>query len=57
MDEYFKHWDNKSAADETEEDRKVRKQKRSCVFFCGWCGGIKWLTRCPVRLHWDFLLI
>ena len=25
VDEYFKHWDNKAAADETEETRKVRK--------------------------------
>ena len=24
VDEYFKHWDNKAAADETEETRKVR---------------------------------
>lgn len=24
VDEYFKHWDNKAAKDETEEDRKVR---------------------------------
>jgi sterol 24-C-methyltransferase len=23
VDEYFKHWDNKAAADETEETRKV----------------------------------
>ena len=23
VDEYFKHWDNKTAADETEETRKV----------------------------------
>ena len=28
VDEYFKHWDNKAAADETEETRKVRD--RSC---------------------------
>jgi len=25
VDEYFKHWDNKAAADETEETRKVRE--------------------------------
>jgi sterol 24-C-methyltransferase len=25
VDEYFKHWDNKAAADETAEDRAVRK--------------------------------
>lgn len=25
VDEYFKHWDNKAAADETEETRKVRR--------------------------------
>ena len=24
VDEYFKHWDNKAAAEETEETRKVR---------------------------------
>lgn len=24
VDEYFKHWDNKAAADETKEDREVR---------------------------------
>ena len=24
VDEYFKHWDNKAAGDETEETRKVR---------------------------------
>jgi len=24
VDEYFKHWDNKAAVDETEETRKVR---------------------------------
>ena len=24
VDEYFKHWDNKAAADETEETRKVQ---------------------------------
>lgn len=24
VDEYFKHWDNKTAAEETEETRKVR---------------------------------
>lgn len=24
VDEYFKHWDNKAAEDETEETRKVR---------------------------------
>lgn len=27
VDEYFKHWDNKAAADETEETRKVRQQR------------------------------
>ena len=26
VDEYFKHWDNKAAKDETEEDRKVSQQ-------------------------------
>jgi sterol 24-C-methyltransferase len=26
VDEYFKHWDNKAAADETEETRKVRSR-------------------------------
>ena len=26
VDEYFKHWDNKAAADETEETRKVGKE-------------------------------
>ncbi len=26
VDEYFKHWDNKAAADETEETRKVRQR-------------------------------
>ena len=25
VDEYFKHWDNKAAGDETEETRKVRQ--------------------------------
>jgi sterol 24-C-methyltransferase len=25
VDEYFKHWDNKAAGDETEETRKVRR--------------------------------
>lgn len=25
VDEYFKHWDNKDAATETEETRKVRR--------------------------------
>ena len=27
VDEYFKHWDNKAASDETEETRKVRDQR------------------------------
>lgn len=25
VDEYFKHWDNKAAKDETKEDREVNK--------------------------------
>lgn len=40
VDEYFKHWDNKSAADETEETRAVSPQfvnweKRSVVVLIG----------------------
>lgn len=27
VDEYFKHWDNKAAATETEEDRKKRRDE------------------------------
>jgi len=27
VDEYFKHWDNKSAAEETEETRKARRDE------------------------------
>jgi sterol 24-C-methyltransferase len=28
VDEYFKHWDNQAAKDETEETRKVRMRPR-----------------------------
>jgi sterol 24-C-methyltransferase len=31
VDEYFKHWDNKTAADETEETRKVRDRRCSIL--------------------------
>ncbi len=27
VDEYFKHWDNKAAVNETEEDRKARREE------------------------------
>ena len=27
VDEYFKHWDNKAAANETEADRKARRDE------------------------------
>lgn len=27
VDEYFKHWDNKAAAEETEETRKARRDE------------------------------
>lgn len=27
VDEYFKHWDNKAAVNETEEDRKARRDE------------------------------
>lgn len=30
VDEYFKHWDNQAAADETEETRKVRRRPYPC---------------------------
>lgn len=30
VDEYFKHWDNKAAGDETEETRKVRYKVDTC---------------------------
>jgi sterol 24-C-methyltransferase len=33
VDEYFKHWDNKSAAEETEETRKVRPSGASMYPF------------------------
>jgi sterol 24-C-methyltransferase len=37
VDEYFKHWDNKAAADETDETRKARRDEyatltRQCVY-------------------------
>lgn len=32
VDEYFKHWDNKAAADETEETRKVCLVAFLCVY-------------------------
>jgi len=31
VDEYFKHWDNKAAGDETEETRKVREPPNGAV--------------------------
>lgn len=42
VDEYFKHWDNKSAATETEEIRKARRDEyatltRQCVLILGNC--------------------
>jgi sterol 24-C-methyltransferase len=32
VDEYFKHWDNKSAEVETEETRKVRPFRQLCTY-------------------------
>jgi len=31
VDEYFKHFDNKKAENETEEDRKVRARRAGCI--------------------------
>jgi len=31
VDEYFKHWDNKAAAVETEEIRKARRDEYACL--------------------------
>lgn len=30
IDEYFKHWDNKAAANETDKDREVGVARRCC---------------------------
>lgn len=62
VDEYFKHWDNQAAKDETEETRAVSQSFRPCSGYacrpcCRCCCGLRlsfgpsfalsWLTRTP----------
>jgi sterol 24-C-methyltransferase len=48
VDEYFKHWDNKGAADETEDTRKVRMEGLEvCVRLLTVCVGTTRRIRYP----------
>jgi sterol 24-C-methyltransferase len=45
VDEYFKHWDNKSAEVETEETRKVRPLEVCARPVLTWCRPAETNTR------------